>query len=740
MKNQKLLLMLVLFGIATNLFSQTEQMKRWGFVNKQLNFSTNPPTINNLGSLTTGTYTKTGACNAFYDETNNMLFRIVDNKLFLPAGGNPVYTLYDPTSSDYAKMTGEIVMIPRTRTNCCEYYIFYTVFRKNYSGGTTTGWWEIRYAIFNIHTQNIVESDFVDTIFQGGTWSTLGPGGIVASDFIGTSDNFRFYAAFTAINGTTQNSEIVVNYYEISQRNMSLVQTRVVPTDDVSLISEVELSPNLDMLCVANANPNNNYTIANAFLWKINPTTGILGTTNNDWYKLCISAQTHQVVGCEFSHDGSKLLLASAGKGFYRYNTSSFNNINFDVSITHQNALKYTHSHIERTTYDTYYVASNDGKIGKLLFGSNYVNEECTIGTVELINNSLISDYSASAPDCFVLPEQIDGSTYLYTVGNEMDCCYAYNESAVKTTMTGVSHNSTTGDITIHPVTTSPYYVSWTQTSNPFTSGGVAITDVYLKGSLSIEPGARLNITGLTLHFKESEIVQMSYNPNGTGSRLFLYNSKLTAFDDCEEDNMWGGVRCSGNYAQAQGSYTTSKQPYTYMSNSTIEYATTGVEANTGGILRAYNSNFKDNIRDVKFASFTTNDNISEFGTCNFYTTEALYAKGFSPLYHAEIWTAPGVLFRACNFSNDYAASVPLSQWGVGILATSSSITVDEKCTNPFQQLGTPCPDPSSVRGSFTNLYYGIKANIGDFLTVSRQDFNNCLGGAWLIACDAIKV
>ncbi|MDD3687748.1 MAG: hypothetical protein PHE56_13400, partial [Bacteroidales bacterium] len=42
--------------------------------------------------------------------------------------------------------------------------------------------------------------------------------------------------------------------------------------------------------------------------------------------------------------------------------------------------------------------------------------------------------------------------------------------------------------------------------------------------------------------------------------------------------------------------------------------------------------------------------------------------------------------------------------------------------------------------GSFTNLYYGIKANIGDFLTVSRQDFNNCLGGAWLIACDAIKV
>ncbi|MDD4150250.1 MAG: T9SS type A sorting domain-containing protein [Bacteroidales bacterium] len=175
------------------------------------------------------------------------------------------------------------------------------------------------------------------------------------------------------------------------------------------------------------------------------------------------------------------------------------------------------------------------------------------------------------------------------------------------------------------------------------------------------------------------------------------------------------------------------------MSNSTIEFAEKGIEANNGGIVRAYNSIFKDNIIDLKFAAYNGYDNISFLLNCDLKTTEDFYNKGYSAPCHVEIWTAPGVLFSGCNFINEYASSVSIAQRGVGILSTASSISVVEKCSR-MPIYGGPCPDANTTRGSFINLHYGIKANSGSFMKLSKQDFSNCVKGAWLIDCDAITV
>ncbi|MDD2387927.1 MAG: hypothetical protein PHP52_14220 [Bacteroidales bacterium] len=82
----------------------------------------------------------------------------------------------------------------------------------------------------------------------------------------------------------------------------------------------------------------------------------------------------------------------------------------------------------------------------------------------------------------------------------------------------------------------------------------------------------------------------MSYSTNPTvkGPQLYLYSgTKLTVFDECEENALWGGVKCHGRwwgpgYAQSAPIVL---QPLVYMSNSTIEFAEIGIEVPHGGIL-----------------------------------------------------------------------------------------------------------------------------------------------------------
>lgn len=732
----KFLLLAVFICTAGLLMAQSVQMPKWPFNGKEVDF-VGQQVANTSASLATPKYVSNG----YYGRDNNLLFHIIDNNLWWGNGtyAGPLFEDVDPVANP-DKMFPEIIIVP-TDTLFCEegsFYAFYSVdsYEANSKDLCKKVDVSLRYSLITPNSTNsgiYSESNSILTLLRGSSCQGALIG-IAATDFLPGTNTRRLYAVY--YDDATSISKIL--FYTVSPTGIS--EPNVVGTayghNNPFEPCEVEISSDNSKLVFTRnkmyqwegSTNTNDVTVVHLLSTGFR-NTGV-GTNGYTYIDLGpVNSTNDYYVGVEFSHDMADLYVTGTGAGLYRYNFSS------QIKTLLPGTVAIACSQLEMARDGYIYGVSSSGQLYAIDAGTNFFQSQYNITPAGVIDNKLYHNPTANGYNyVYTLPEQIDGYNYDKLWGNEETCCYIGNQSAVKLPiMAGVSENSTTGDITI-----TGSNVSWTTTSNPFTSG-TAITDIYLRGNLKINNGAKLTITGLTLHFKEAEVIQMSYNPDGKGSRLVLNNSKLTAFDDCDEDVLWGGIRCSGYWAQAQGSVLSSKQPYTYMVNSTIEYATVGVEANTGGILRAFNSSFKDNIKDVKFASFTKNDNISEFSTCNFYTTQALYDKGYSPVFHAEIWTAPGVSFKACNFSNDYAASVPLNQWGVGVLATESSVTVDAKCTVQ-EALGIPCPDSKTVRGTFTNLYYGIKANIGGFITISRQDFNNCLGGAWLVACNAITV
>jgi len=62
------------------------------------------------------------------------------------------------------------------------------------------------------------------------------------------------------------------------------------------------------------------------------------------------------------------------------------------------------------------------------------------------------------------------------------------------------------------------------------------------KGDIIIEPGASLTIEDMIIHFREGYEIQMDDNLSGVGSRLKLYNTTITVFDQCEGDKLWAGI------------------------------------------------------------------------------------------------------------------------------------------------------------------------------------------------------
>ncbi|MGI6411046.1 MAG: T9SS type A sorting domain-containing protein [Bacteroidales bacterium] len=699
--NQYLLLAVFLFTTSVLHAQLNVQATRWAVPGMQIDFNNYPATAS---PLNTGTVVD--GINSYSYMGGPMLFQIVDQQIKSPSGYNLA------TIGNSAMWRGAEYATAKVKNDCETFVTFFiergvvplftteSLCYSKYSRNPVTG------AINMIIQGQVLKSDNIDPV-----------GGIVLTKERADGSRFLYYAS-------TETGQGFLRRYTLNADGTINGETVLYTTNTPFLMAELELSHDGTRLAFSRVRVGSwspNAVDNDVVIFEIDPSTGDLANSTPHYINLATNDDFDHYPGIEFSADGSELFVFRAGVGLYKINMTNYSSsqINgFDASFT------YSMLELGRDGY--YYFARDDG-----LYRMDDAYAISPFASGPMATNAMLAYFGCTV---YVLPDQIDGQDYK-THTNSIACCYVQNESPIKNpNMSGVVHNSSTGDITI-----TGSDVQWTQTSNPFTSGGQAITDVYLKGKISINKGAKLTITGLTLHFKENEIIQMSYNANGIGSRLFLYNSKLTAFDECESSKMWGGIRCSGNSSQPQGLYGSSKQPYTYMSNSTIEFATIGVTANTGGIVRAFNSNFKDNIRDVRFLVFTVNNNISEFATCNFYTTEALYAKGASPVCHAEILVAPGVLFEACNFSNDYATSVPLAQRGDGIVASSSSITVNEKCTTPIM-FGEACPDPHTVRGSFSNLRYGIKTNMGDYITISRQNFNNCVGGAWLNACNAIKV
>ncbi len=698
--------------------AQTTQMPKWPLNGKEVNFIGG--TVDNTGvSLSTPKFVSNG----YYDKDYNPLFYVIDNNLWWGSGSyaGALFTDIDEAQNP-DMMFPELIIVPKDTVYCDEgnYYMFYAIKQQVEDEGKSDNYvfnYTLAYNEINPGHSSYQPSEPFYTVDSSIDHSASM--GIAVTDFISGTNHRRLYLVYYS----STDEESFIKFFDVSPTGISGPYNVVSYSNNYKLFEPCEVEISRDMSKLAFTRPkylantlldnSNDITIVN-----LNPSTGYLGTGGIVYKDLGpTNSVLDSYIGLEFTANSQELFITRHNVGLIRYNLLT------DQVTTISNTTEISNSQLE---------TGRDGKIyglnltGQLYYINDVYNTIVTATQYNLSSSGVINNqiFNGVVP-VYTLPEQIDGYDYDRLLGNEDVCCYIWNESEVKTSMSGVSHNPTTGDITI-----TGSNVIWQTTSNPFTSGGQAITDAYLKGKITIVEGAKLTIYGLTLHFKEGESIDMNTASAGIrGPRLYLYsNSKLTVFDECDEDVLWDGINLVGywGYTQLDVLGVPTRQPKVYMSSgSTIEFAEKGIEVTGGGIVNATLANFKDNIIDVKFNSYSSfGDNISYFSNCNFYTTDELYNKGYNPTYHAHIYNAPGLEFKGCDFYNTNYNYVTYTQWGSGILSSLSSLEVN--------LYGTSTPS------TFSNLNYGIKASGGSYLTLQNSNFTDCVHGSWLIANNAI--
>jgi hypothetical protein len=275
---------------------------------------------------------------------------------------------------------------------------------------------------------------------------------------------------------------------------------------------------------------------------------------------------------------------------------------------------------------------------------------------------------------------------------------------------------------------------AWANYNNPFNNQNspIRITD-----DLIFPTGTVTTITNMVFEFDEDADVIIE-----KGARVNLNGTTWTSLT-CESI-MWPGVNLLGTTNAAssidQLPMTGGDQGYLYMNNSTIENAIRGVEAgtvglNAGGIIRAYNSTFRNNQYDVilkKYHYINSGgyyvQNKSTFSNCTFITDAQLNNPILSPAYHAWLTEVDKINFTNCSFMNK--TDINTYNWfvrGRGIYAVKASFTVDG-LNDPWT--GSPI-DPDQT--TFYKLRYGISSygynNPLAYYTCKQQEFQQCLYG-----------
>jgi len=684
--------------MANLLLSQNNyQATRWAVQGYEIDFTSSTP---QYSSLSTGTVSD--CINSFTYTEGEMLFQIVDDEIRTHSGN---FADYIGVSTFKAP---EVAIMEEK--NSCEDFLAFYITREIDAMFTTE---KLCYTRFN-YDNSANPVTIIDDNIELESFGASALGGIALSQEKSDGSRFLYYAS-TYNNGSTAVG-FVKKYTIYANGTISSGTTIYTGSDGDSFrMAELELSHNGEYLAFSRLKTEGWSTDEDqdVVIFELNPTTGNLSNSTPIEINLNSNDGSVYYPGIEFGPNNAKLYVIASNSYLHEIDLSDYSSSYISIDSDFANSM------LELGRDGIFYVASSD-ELSSLDVGDGT--------TTQFIDDNMAANSSLyiSGHTVYVLPDQIDGQDY-GTYINQESCCYVHSTSKVLNPMTGVTEE-TNGDITIESGNT----VSWTTTINPFDE-----TEIYMKGDLIIEPGARLNITGLTLHFKEDQEVQLSAGATSgsIGSKLYLYSgTKLTAFDECDSETMWEGIDVTGNWQYSQ---TGSAQPYLYMNNATVEYANYGVEAPAGGKVAATLSDFKDNVVDVTFSSYSSYDNTSYFKRCNFYTTDDLYTvKNLNPYCHAKMYYAPGILFEGCDFYNDYSDLELINPYyrGTGILSTHADAIVRYKCSSML----FPCPAGSTTRSTFTDLYFGIKADQGDSFVINRCDFNNCMVGAWIIGIDAL--
>jgi hypothetical protein len=228
------------------------------------------------------------------------------------------------------------------------------------------------------------------------------------------------------------------------------------------------------------------------------------------------------------------------------------------------------------------------------------------------------------------------------------------------------------------------------------------------------------------------------------GAKLTLNNTRLTA-GPCDA-KMWLGVEVWGDPQAAQLPYA--NQGYLRMeNNSVIEHAYIGAMAasrqgsnqnnlfqanETGGVIRAYNSRFRNNQRDVLIQNYLNLNstgvvvpNQCYFENCDFLTDSPLNNPDVFTDYHTVLFRVRDVNFRNCSWRNIAAfENFEINQRGTGVYSLLATFRISGQ-NDPYEISEQSLPTSNNVHQSFYQLATGILVwgQENHHFSVSKMEF-----------------
>jgi len=330
----------------------------------------------------------------------------------------------------------------------------------------------------------------------------------------------------------------------------------------------------------------------------------------------------------------------------------------------------------------------------------------------------------------YTMPNQIDGMNYYDHFFSTKACCL------------------------IHPTYDKEEFVAdasatWTGLDNPLRPE--PCDTIQIRDQLTIPEGVHITIKNMRFEFFEDARVVIE-----PGGRLTLDSTIFTSGPcGCE---MWLGVEVHGNPNLNQS--TVNQGFLETRNNSIIEHAYIGVLAGSrddgfdsdshsfpfsGGVIRATNSRFRNNKRDVQIQDYIWQggsgqiaSNFSSFTNCDFLTDGLLNNADVFPEYHALLTKVSRVPFRNCSFRNTASfEDMPIVNRGTGIFADRATFQVTGN-NQIYEPAHDALPISDDVHQAFYQLYYGVyvTGQPNHSFTVSKMEFqDNKLGIYVLGAC-----
>ncbi|MCX6311683.1 MAG: T9SS type A sorting domain-containing protein, partial [Bacteroidetes bacterium] len=306
-------------------------------------------------------------------------------------------------------------------------------------------------------------------------------------------------------------------------------------------------------------------------------------------------------------------------------------------------------------------------------------------------------------------------------------------------------------------------------TNNPFGgSSSNPVSTVTIRNTLDIPLGFTIRISGMTFQFAPRittpvpdqvaggrVIVERGIaSPFKKGGTLILDNSTFTSYDGCG-NGMWEGIEVrgfGGNSPVTQGTnFNNSVQGWlSVLNNSVISNAYIGAIAaryatsfplsisydmtQTGGVIQAVSSTFKNNQCGVVFMTFSepTNPlhNRSFFTKCNFQTTSFLLNDNASQFqFFVDMYGTNGIIFKGNNFENSrpVISNTDITHNGLGIFSYNAGFSVVPFCIT-YNCTGF-------TKNTFKNLAYGIQVWSSNSITpvkIDQTDFTGNFRGIFL--------